>query len=288
MSRPALVPAALMSLAMSCLALAACGLGVEGEAPPAPVIERSPAAPASPTADAPPAPPGDPAAVAPPAPKPATLRENRDRLLDTYAAHQSSARCPIWSSLSATQKGVFLTITDLLGHRSYVKAATPGTKGAFMALDHVTKVYAIRDKGTFGNGGGDNNRIWLQVDAELIAALRDTQTDAVLPAWGPSADWAGAHAPFDATSETLDGQPRGQAHFWSADAKSRPLGRPGVEAIDDPRAVEIDLDYDLLHSSNPEGWYIPGGNGRDKYASLWSGKGTGDSPELDYAPTGCP
>ena len=213
--------------------------------------------------------------------QPRSLRDNRDRLLDSYAARKSLARCAAWSGLTATQKGVFLTITDLLGKRSFMSTTSTET-----ALDHVTLVYALRDKGSFGNGGGDNNRIWIQVDAALAAALRDF--DGALPEWGRSTDAAGPHSPFDATSETAFGQPRGQAHFWSADNKAQALTRPGVEGVNDPRVVEIDIDYNFIHDSNPEGTYVPGGYGRTYYESRWSSRGAGGGAELDYVPTGCP
>jgi hypothetical protein len=219
-----------------------------------------------------------------------TLAANRDRLIDTLAVRKTTTRCPLWTQLTATQKGVFLTITDLLGKRSFMTADPPaGTArtGADLeqALDHVTKVYEVRDSGG-GNGGGDNNRIWLQMDATLATALRDF--NGPLPEWAASTDFAGAHDPFDATSETVHGQPRGQAHFWSADAKSKPLTRPGVEGIDDPHIVEIDIDYDVFHNSNPEGTYFPGGLGRTAYETYWTPLGAGGGPELDYVPTGCP
>lgn len=210
-----------------------------------------------------------------------TLKDNRDRLIDTLAVVKGTTRCPLWKALTPTQKGVFLTITDLLGKRTFMGASpSSGT-----ALVHVTKVYEIRDKGGFGNGGGDNNRIFLQFDATLIAAMRDF--GGPLPEWAKSTDAAGPHDPFDATSETVNGQPRGQAHFWSADDKAKPLGRPGVETVNDPRVVEIDIDYNFLHDSNPEGDYF-GKSGRDLYAEKWSALGLGGSPEFDWVPTTCP
>ena len=210
-----------------------------------------------------------------------TLKDNRDRLIDTLAVVKGTTRCPLWKALTPTQKGVFLTITDLLGKRTFM-GASPSTG---TALVHVTKVYEIRDKGGFGNGGGDNNRIFLQFDATLIAAMRDF--GGPLPEWAKSTDAAGPHDPFDATSETVNGQPRGQSHFWSADDKAKPLGRPGVETVNDPRVVEIDIDYNFLHDSNPEGDYF-GKSGRDLYAEKWTALGLGGSPEFDWVPTTCP
>src|SRR5688572_23996771 len=48
------------------------------------------------------------------------LKDNRDRLIDTLAKRKTKERCALWSALSATQKGVFLTISDLLGKRSFL------------------------------------------------------------------------------------------------------------------------------------------------------------------------
>ena len=51
----------------------------------------------------------------------ATLQANRNRLLDTYATRVGYPnRCSVWAAMSTSQKGVFLTITDLLGKRSLV------------------------------------------------------------------------------------------------------------------------------------------------------------------------
>ncbi len=274
-------------LAFLAIALVACGSSSSPEPAPSPT-------PYGATVDAPPeddAPP-PPSTTTPPGEDPKkdptaqssgahSLKDNRDRLIDTLAKQKSKTRCDLWTSLSATQKGVFLTISDLLGKRSVMTTLADEVT----ALDHIVAVYEIRDKGGFGNGGGDNNRIWLKGDATLLAALRSF--DGALPEWAASKDLAGAHSPFDATSETLHGQPRGQAHFWSADDKAKPLGRPGVEAVNDPHVIEIDIDYDVFHQSNPEGSYVPGGYGRTFYESVWKEKGKGGSAELDYVPTGC-
>jgi hypothetical protein len=261
------------------LVLGGCG-GTASEAPADPQ-------PDPPATTAPSVPPG-PSTLPGPGPgtaTPATLRDNRDRLVDTLATRKNTTRCPLWISLTATQKGVFLTITDLLGKRSFLTNNPAGgakRSGADleMALDHVTKVYELRDSNG-SNGGGNNNRIFLQVDDKLIAALRNF--DGALPEWSKSGDVAGAHAPFDATSETLSGQPRGQSHFWGSDGASKPLGRPGVEDVDDPHVVEIDIDYDFLHNSNPEGSYFPNGKGRDHYAKVWTPKpdASAGGPEFD-------
>jgi hypothetical protein len=51
----------------------------------------------------------------------ASLTKNRDRLLDSYASQTGRAdRHQAWSEMSSSQKGVFLTITDLLGRRTFM------------------------------------------------------------------------------------------------------------------------------------------------------------------------
>src|SRR5438552_14103567 len=51
----------------------------------------------------------------------ASLTTNRDRLLDSYASIQGlTNRQLAWNSMSPSQRGVFLTITDLLGRRSFL------------------------------------------------------------------------------------------------------------------------------------------------------------------------
>jgi hypothetical protein len=49
----------------------------------------------------------------------ASLRTNRNRLLSTYALQNNYANAnQAWSAMTASQKGVFLTVTDYLGRRS--------------------------------------------------------------------------------------------------------------------------------------------------------------------------
>jgi len=50
----------------------------------------------------------------------ASLKTNRDRLLNSYASHKGYAdRYQAWASMTESQKGVFLTLTDLLGRRTF-------------------------------------------------------------------------------------------------------------------------------------------------------------------------
>jgi hypothetical protein len=55
-----------------------------------------------------------------------SLNTNRNRLLDSYALFLSNPsnnrnRQQLWNSLTTSQKGVFLTITDLLGRRTFLR-----------------------------------------------------------------------------------------------------------------------------------------------------------------------
>ena len=199
----------------------------------------------------------------------------RDRLLLGYLAHlqatpnqaQSNGLrgsdladvCALWDALDPSSKATFVTITARLEGGTLADGST--------MLDHVTTAYRVvggngataSDPGSCG--GGEYNRLLLSIDgtlhAALVAAHAGTgQLDDVPPGgrWRQSFDLAGPHAPFTLSTETDDDLPRGQVHFF-ADAGSAaaqaPLGRLDLEALVDPFALEIDLDYDCLHNSNP-------------------------------------
>lgn len=210
------------------------------------------------------------------------LDADRDRLLETLATVRGvHDRCALWTSLDDVQRGLWLTHSDMLGNRSCMatSAITSGdvgaggactgacrcAPGADMALAHVFELRAIDGsdptcsctEGDTGysccNGGGDWHRTFFTADDALIAALRDVAS--ALPEWGPSTDLAGPHAPFTQSSETVQGSPRGQTHFFARDADATPLARNGVEGLLEPHVVELDNDYNLLHDSNPEGCY---------------------------------
>jgi hypothetical protein len=215
---------------------------------------------------------------------PATLSANRDRLLDTYASiHSEADRCAAWAGFDDVQKGVFLTISDLLGKRTFMGSTRLDT-----ALDHVTKLYAVNGADPSPPiydpcGGKEYNRMFYEVDAELLGMFRDVGTG--IPAWRASHDLGGPHAPFDQSDETFTGQPRGQTQFFSTDAKAVTLERNGVEGVLDAHIVEHDIDYDLVHNSDPQCTYLTG-FGRDLYQKLWTPLGNG-GPEFDYLPSGC-
>ena len=270
-----------------------------------------------------------------------SLTPDRDRLLDTMPG----GRCGAWYGMSPSARGVFLTTTDLLGKRSFLRnplytyyksyddgCSPPGdcTNGCMTrnpsgfcvwvsgndclqnnqcgrselprindyeletALPHVTRVWAVNGQGGFGcvpfppiccsdNGGGDANRIFFSADDLLIGNIRNF--DWGLPMWRFSTD-PNQHAPFNNSSETEHGQPRGQVQFWRYDWDAQVLMRPGVYGVYDPKIVELDLDYNTCHDSNPDGYY-GGLQGRQLYESMWWWQGLGGSAELGYWPTGC-
>lgn len=217
----------------------------------------------------------------------ASLDDDRDRVLDTYAQVQGTDRCAAWTKLDDVQKGLFLTHSDMLGNRSCMDNASKCVAGADSAFTHVFKLWAINGsdpgcsctKTSTGynccNGGGEWHRVFFTADDLLIQYLRNVS--AGLPEWGASSDLAGPHGPFSQSDETATGSPRGQVHFWAKDSEASALKRTGVTGVLDPHIVELDNDYNLLHDSNPEGCYGVFGlgcsYGRAVYKKSWSAKG---------------
>lgn len=122
-------------------------------------------------------------------------------------------------------------------------------------------------------GGGESDRLMRSVDATLHAALLAAHANqgrpgsagvpdladlADLPpggSWRDSHDLAGPHPPFTRSVETEDGAPRGQAHVFAdptSEEARAPLGRRDLEGLVDPYALEVDQDFDCVHSSNPD------------------------------------
>lgn len=252
----------------------------------------------------------------------ATVDENRNRLLDTYASHRGSPdRCAFWGGMTIVEKGIFLTHTDMLGHRScFDNAGVPAAQlsggacsaasctcqgsaacscavGSAMALDHVFRVWAINgtDPGCCGglnccNGGGEWHRTFFSADDQLLAAFRSIH--AGLPLWAESNDLGGPHAPFTQSDETVPGSPRGQVHFWSNDGQASVLQRNGVQGLSDPHVVELDNDYNWIHDSSPEGYYSFT-YGRAEYKRNWNwpseaGKNRGDGLPTTFLGNGAP
>jgi hypothetical protein len=258
------------------------------------------------------------------APPADTLSSNRDRLLASYFAWlkanaptpQSnglsgpgvSSVCDLWQKLDPSAQAVFLTLT------ARMQGSVLGSDGSSM-LWHVTRVYRISggqgatatDPGSCG--GGEYNRMIMSMDAELHAAqlAASAHQGAIqgngkydisdIPSggfWRSSQDLGGAHAPFDTSDETNDGAPRAQTQFFAdpaSAAATSPLGRMDLTALVDPYALEMDQDYDCVHSSNPLCSYITYGKlcfpmtsalGTEIYQSNYGDFDPG------WMPTGCP
>jgi len=256
-------------------------------------------------------------------PPPDTLDENRDRLLGTYldylkanaqepqsnglSGSNVSSVCDLWQKLAPSAQAVFLTLT------ARMQGSALGDDGSSM-LSHITKVYRIvggqdataTDPGSCG--GGEYNRMIMSMDAHLSSAQRaasehkgavqgNGQPDiADVPAggfWRDSHDLGGAHAPFDLSDETEQGAPRGQTQYFSDPTSAlagAPLGRMDLTSLVDPYAVEMDQDYDCVHSSNPSCSYItygpfcfpqPSALGTDIYTQSYG------SFEPGWQPSGC-
>lgn len=243
------------------------------------------------------------------APTAHSLGENRDRLFRTLTDRYGQDTCAAWGGMSPSQKGVFLTTTDLLGKRAFIDNGDEARadEGQLMVLDRVTKLYAVRGASAPGEcGGGEYNRIYFSADRELMDMIRNYEWG--LPIFGKSRDLKGPHDPFNGSRETKGGQPTGQMHFWKWDrvctaeitqgcnegSNTMVLQRKGVEGIDDPWIFELDIDYNLPHDSNPECEY-GGKTGREKYEKKWWYKGKAWQPgaegagnaELDWRPSGC-
>jgi hypothetical protein len=276
--------------------------------------------------------------------------QNRDRLLDTLAeAHGRPDRCAEWNSMGPNQRGVFLTLTDLMyGSWMYrppikrylatntaegncIACQYPGTEcrygyecetngktclayvkpypqaaysvcmsaqgagpqytytveqprtGIYLEkmLDHVTRIYSMAAETT--SCGGADNRMYFSADDTLMFALRNL--DYAPLGWRNSEDFAGPHSPFTQSRETFSGKPRGQTHQFAWDSEAVWVQKSGMwTAVYDPHLVELDMDYNWIHDSNPECFY-EGEYGRNRYINHWSGQGY--PADLYYQPV-CP
>ncbi len=221
-------------------------------------------------------------------PGPATLGDLRDRL---FASYVDTDACAQWVALDDSQREVFLTLTD----RLYKSMLPDGTS----MLAHFERLYLILGGGGDGGdcGGGENNRLFLSMNAELwqlmVAAwnedpwIQDGGGGDTF--WTRTNDLAGPHAPFDASSETQAGlhcilitelpdsrPPTGQAHFFLEGSATRVERGPGIDLDADPYMFEIDHDFDCFHQSNPTC-----ADFAERYRSHY-----GDY-EADWAPDGC-
>jgi hypothetical protein len=238
-----------------------------------------------------------------------SLDANRNRLFADWAARngQSGNLCQAWAAMSCTTKGSFLTLT----HRLQVSLMSDYTT----PLDHVNSCYAILgDELDSNHCGGDDNRLFLSMDNTLhnVMLIAHGNSNSFVTFdqngnnyWKPSADLGGPHAPFDMSDETSYGHPRGQNQFWgSGSGYSTPVYSTGVNGIVDYNIMEIDQDYDAIHSSSTECNYGTGGcdtcasagdranfssgSGRMIYARQHPTlPGSFAGPDYEWAPTGC-
>ena len=212
---------------------------------------------------------------------PPVVLGNRDRLLATYLAFLKTTPvrqrngllgselpdvCTLWSKLDPSSRATFLTVTARLQGSLLASDGSP-------MLDHVTKLYrAVGGDGATATdpgscGGGEANRLIMQMDADLHKELARANTDHGMtggqidihdiPAggfWRDSHDLGGPHAPFDLSDETEGGAPRGQVQYFADPASTvanTALGRQDLTTLVDPLALEMDEDFDCAHNSNP-------------------------------------
>ncbi|MGE0791219.1 MAG: hypothetical protein AB7S26_36435 [Sandaracinaceae bacterium] len=254
--------------------------------------------------------------------RPDARRADRDRLLASYLAHLQSQPdvaqsnglrgadladvCDLWAALVPSGQLVFLTITDRLD------GSILGSDGSTM-LSHVTALYRVvggqdataTDRGSCG--GAEHNRMIMSMDATLHAALVATNTNRGAATagvydiadlgsgahWRDSHDLGGPHAPFDQSDETNDGAPRGQVHYFvdpTSTLASSALGRVDLETLVDPFALEMDQDYDCVHSSNPSCDYTFYGAGclpATRRSGLEIYQRNYRDVDVTYVPSGC-
>lgn len=231
------------------------------------------------------------------------LAATRDRLLDTYAqARGLPDRCAVWQWMTSpaanaggaeTRKYVFLTTT----HNLWLPFVQPAGGGRVSPAqqerlsDHIVRIDAVRDDGGSRCGGGEDNRLFGRFSQTGIDAVRNLGVGSAFGMFGPmnwrqSGDAAGPHKPFTGSRESDRARPRAQLHYFRFDRDAKVLARPEVEAVLDPRAFEIDLDYNWLHDSNPTCTYS-GTVGHQRYRNLWGEPAGYPAVEFDYQPGGC-
>ncbi|UJR86707.1 Hypothetical protein I5071_88080 [Sandaracinus amylolyticus] len=220
----------------------------------------------------------------PPDAGPETLAAMRDRLFATLGDDE----CERWSSMDESRRAVFLTIT----HRLFTSITPDGLP----MLAHVERVYLVLGGGDDGtsSGGAENNRLFLSTDAYLHDRMVETWNDTNVIDDGAGATWihtrdiAGPHDPFDASIETDTGlrcvlffetsdsrPPTAQAHFF--EGAPEPVRRGDeIDLPADPHMMEIDLDFNCVHDSNPTC-----GDFYERYVT------SNGEFECEWAPSGC-
>lgn len=121
-------------------------------------------------------------------------------------------------------------------------------------LDEVERVLAVKGPNPKGGCGGlDYNRIYFLMKRPVVEIIGDFRN---FPTLRSSGDKAGPHPGFDASFESYTSRPRLQGHYRVTGASEESeleilRQRIGQEAADPLRILEVDLDYDWKHGSNP-------------------------------------
>jgi hypothetical protein len=199
--------------------------------------------------------------------------------------------CRRWNDLERSRKAVFLTLSDRL-----FKSMTPD---GLSMLHHSTALHVILGGGKHGSscGGLENNRLFLSMDRYLWKRMVGTWSggatigDGGKGTWEHTHDLAGPHHPFDASNETATGleclglfelsasrSPTAQAHFFREGSAVRVKRGSSVDLSADPYMLEIDLDFNCWHLSNP---LCPGKDFTKRYVDNY-----GDFA-CDWVPRGC-
>lgn len=159
------------------------------------------------------------------------LNAQRQRLFADYVQRKfgpGESLTQAWDDLECSQKGVFLTITHRL-HTSKIEA----TNQSLLSL--VKELYSIRGMGGTECGELPFNRMWMKMDAALLKAFNDQNVknaqiifDTNFGTWWKMSEdgffvFGGPHDPFNASDETINDEPRGQAHFFKLDKFSTEL-----------------------------------------------------------------
>ncbi len=215
------------------------------------------------------------------------FRSSDSATCDTGCTLSGSFNCP-WGFTTYNDEQVS-SETCLLCGGCYTDIRQDSTE---TLLDHATALYSVNGPDPGGGcGGGEFNRAFFGFDEIGKGAIRNWTIAG--GTWSSSDDCAGPHGPFNA-SETIgwgsgaappwcgltqDYGP--QRHHWQYDSEMVSTdGRRGLCGISDPSLVEVDVDYNWLHDSNPMCSY----GGAPGYRVVEEHMGSG---EYEWTPSGC-
>lgn len=186
-----------------------------------------------------------------------TLDENRNRILADGAARHGMTVDQYWNSLDPAAKGAFLINTHRLSLYYLMDSRAYKTN----VLDTIEGLYEVRG-GTSCGGSGNRvffkmshllweNMVW-QFNEPLQYGIRFRDIN-MNQGINHNRDIAGAHDPFNASSETSYGDPRGQMHFWWDQSRGQSTCVwTGLGCVIDYRIMEMDHDFNAVHDSSTE------------------------------------